>query len=68
MIFADPPYDLVNIDTIPDAVFDNELLQDDGCLIVEHSDKTDFSQHPMFIEQRVYGSVNFSIFEKSEKK
>lgn len=68
MIFADPPYDLVNIDTIPDAIFNNELLQDDGCLIVEHSDKTDFSQHPMFIEQRVYGSVNFSIFEKSEKK
>lgn len=64
MIFADPPYDLENIDSIPDAIFNNNLLQDNGCLIVEHSDRTNFSQHPMFIEQRVYGSVNFSIFEK----
>lgn len=64
MIFADPPFDLANIDTIPDAIFNNDLLQEDGILIVEHSKDTNFSTHPMFTEQRVYGSVNFSIFTK----
>lgn len=64
LIFADPPYALDNIESIPDLVFDNDLLQDNGILIVEHSKDTNFSKHPMFTEQRVYGSVNFSIFAK----
>lgn len=64
LIFADPPFALKEIDTIPDAIFEQNLLQDDGILIVEHSKDTNFSTHPMFTEQRVYGSVNFSIFSK----
>ena len=64
LIFADPPFALKEIDTIPDAVFEQDLLQDNGILIVEHSKETNFSAHPMFTEQRVYGSVNFSIFSK----
>jgi 16S rRNA (guanine(966)-N(2))-methyltransferase RsmD len=62
LIFADPPYDLPNIDTIPDAILNKDLLQKDGILIVEHSRETDFSAHPLFTEKREYGSVNFSIF------
>ncbi len=62
VIFADPPYDLEKIDTIPQTIFDRTLLKEDGILIFEHSDKYDFSQHPNFSQLRKYGSVHFSIF------
>lgn len=62
IIFADPPYELEGIETIPDLVFEGNLLKAEGWLIVEHSDQTDFSEHPYFREKRSYGSVNFSIF------
>lgn len=64
LIFADPPYDIDGIETIPDLVFGGNLLTDSGWLIVEHSKETDFGKHPCFVQQRTYGSVNFSIFEK----
>lgn len=63
VIFADPPYEMDAIETIPDLVFDKNLLNADGILIVEHSSKTDFSTHPDFDEIRKYGSVNFSFFK-----
>ncbi len=63
LIFADPPYDLENIESIPDIIFEKELLESEGWLILEHGSRTDFSTHENYKEQRVYGSVNFSIFE-----
>jgi len=65
-IFADPPYDLKNLDTIPGLIFENDLLKDEGIFVLEHSKKSDFSAMPQFVEKRVYGSVNFSFFEKKE--
>lgn len=62
IIFADPPYDLKTIETIPDFIFENNILKENGWLIVEHGDKTNFGRHPAFIELRKYGGVNFSIF------
>jgi len=67
MIFADPPYDLNTLESIPDLVFEKDLLNEDGYLIVEHSSKNNFSDHPAFIEKRTYGSVNFSLFKKLPK-
>lgn len=63
MIFADPPYDLKKLDTIPDIVFEKELLKENGLLIVEHGKQTNFEAHPRYVHKRVYGSVNFSFFE-----
>lgn len=63
LIFADPPYDLVGIDTIPNIVFNRELLTPKGMLILEHSKDYQFSSHPHFLEVRAYGSVHFSFFE-----
>ena len=63
LIFADPPYDLKNIETIPDLVFNNKLLLPDSTLIVEHSNKTLFTNSPFLTRQKNYGSVNFSFFE-----
>lgn len=62
-IFADPPYALPNLVTIPDLVFEHELLAEDGVFVFEHGKQNDFSQHPHFVEHRAYGSVNFSIFK-----
>ncbi len=63
IIFADPPYALENISSIPDIVFERELLKEQGMLVVEHPKNMDFSSHPRFILHKHYGSVNFSFFE-----
>ena len=61
-IFADPPYALKELPTIPDLIFSNALLKPDGIFVFEHGKDHDFSQHPCFVEHRSYGSVNFSLF------
>lgn len=61
-IFADPPYALDKIDAIPDLIFGKQLLKKGGIFVLEHGKKNDFTNHPMFIDHRTYGSVNFSIF------
>ncbi|MDD2797418.1 MAG: RsmD family RNA methyltransferase [Bacteroidales bacterium] len=63
-IFADPPYDLKEIPQIPELIFKNDLLKEDGIFVLEHSKNNDFSSLPEFQEKRVYGSVNFSFFSK----
>ncbi|MDA3890515.1 MAG: 16S rRNA (guanine(966)-N(2))-methyltransferase RsmD [Salinivirgaceae bacterium] len=63
LIFADPPYDLKNIESIPELVFKYNLLLPESTLIVEHSDKTLFSNSEHFTRKKTYGSVNFSFFE-----
>jgi 16S rRNA (guanine(966)-N(2))-methyltransferase RsmD len=63
IIVADPPYELKNLEKIPDIIFQKELLNKNGILVFEHSLNFDFTQHPRFIEHRKYGSVNFSFFE-----
>ena len=67
LIFADPPYALKELATLPDIIFEKQLLKDDGIFVLEHGKDHDFSQHPRFKEHRQYGSVNFSIFTTEEK-
>lgn len=64
-IYADPPYDLEALPTLPDVIFNHAtpLLKEGGWFVLEHSDKNDFSQHPHFKEHRQYGSVNFTFFQ-----
>lgn len=66
LIFADPPYsfEVSQFHHIATLVFENELLLEDGVLIIEHSDQTDLSDHPNFMESRKYGGSIFSFFEK----
>jgi 16S rRNA (guanine966-N2)-methyltransferase len=65
IIFADPPYDLSTEDfaKIPELVFKNKMLFDDGMLIIEHSKHTDLSLLDHFSNQRRYGGSIFSFFE-----
>ena len=66
-IFADPPYALKELPTIPSLIFEKGLLKDDGIFVFEHGKDYDFSDDPHFVEHRSYGSVNFSIFRTTEK-
>ena len=65
LIFADPPYDFSTEDfqKIPQLVFDNNLLEEEGLLIVEHSKHTDLSETVNFSESRRYGNSVFSFFK-----
>ncbi len=66
IIFADPPYDLQNINVIPDHIFKNNLLTENGILILEHSAHLSFTEHPCFFQHRKYGKVNFTFFKQKE--
>lgn len=62
-IFADPPYDLPTLPTLPQIIFEKGLLKTDGIFVLEHPAKYDFSEHPHFCDHRNYGSVNFTFFK-----
>ncbi len=62
-IFADPPYSLPELDSLPDLIFGHNLLREGGLFVLEHGKDQDFGQHPHFVEHRHYGSVNFSFFQ-----
>ena len=62
-IYADPPYDLELLPTLPDLIFEQGILKEEGYFVLEHSKLNDFSNHPHFVEQRSYGSVHFSFFQ-----
>ena len=63
IIFADPPYALDDLDTLPDKVFSKDILYPERYFILEHPGAYDFSSHPRFVKTRTYGAVHFSFFE-----
>ncbi len=64
IIFADPPYDFSKeqLEKIVTLIFNNELLLNDGLLIIEHSKKTDLSDILNYSYSKRYGSSMFSFF------
>lgn len=62
IVFADPPYALDGLDTLPDLVFDSNALADDGIFVLEHPRGYSFEEHPHFWQHRSYGKVNFTFF------
>ncbi len=65
IIFADPPYDfdIEKFSKIADLVFEKELLEEDGLLVIEHSKHTSLEEHPKFSYSKKYGGCMFSFFE-----
>ena len=63
LIFADPPYALEQLPTLPDVILERDILKEDGWLVIEHGKDTDFTSHPRHVETRTYGSVHFSFFQ-----
>lgn len=62
IVFADPPYDHKRFGEIPELILNSRMVKPGSLVIIEHSRNHDFSELPGFEEQRVYGSVNFSLF------
>ena len=63
IIFADPPYALDGLETLPDKVFAQDILHPGAYFILEHPQEFNFSAHPHFCKERKYGNVHFSFFE-----
>lgn len=62
IVFADPPFAMEGIERIPTLVMEAGLLDKDGLLIVEHTEKLKLDTLPGFKQQRSYGLVQFSFF------
>ena len=65
IIFADPPYNfsIGQYSKIPELIFQNNLLLEDGLLIIEHSKHTDLSNLKNFEYLKSYGGNVFSFFK-----
>ena len=63
LIFADPPYALEQLPTLPEVILEKDILKKEGWLVIEHGKDTDFTSHPRHVETRTYGSVHFSFFQ-----
>ena len=68
IVFADPPYDISGLDTLPDKVLGREIVVPGGYFILEHPDRYSFAEHPEFVKERKYGNVHFSFFENRQQK
>ncbi|WP_118972594.1 RsmD family RNA methyltransferase [Taibaiella koreensis] len=66
-IFAGPPYALVEIDAIPDLIFEKNLLLPDGLFILEHTPRNNYEEHPRFLKVKNYGTTLFSFFGYEEE-
>ena len=62
IVFADPPYSLDNLRSLPDMVFEHNILTEDGIFVLEHPREYQFEEHPHFWQHRHYGKVNFTFF------
>lgn len=68
LIYADPPYGMEGQEEMVESILSGNLLSDDGWLILEHDPHHDFSKIEGFEQLRRYGSVNFSIFAKTDNQ
>ena len=70
IIFADPPYDFdaAQFQKIADLVFQNDLLNENGVLIIEHSKHTKMDKVEHFDTSRRYGNSVFSFFKTKIKE
>ncbi|MGL2994487.1 RsmD family RNA methyltransferase [Flavobacterium sp. TSSA_36] len=65
IIFADPPYglDQATFEKVVLLIFEKNLLNEDGMMIIEHSKYTKMNHLDNFSFQKSYGGSFFSFFE-----
>lgn len=65
LIFADPPYglDQATFEKIVLSVFKNEILKEEGMMVIEHSKYTKLDHLEHFSFKKSYGGSIFSFFE-----
>lgn len=62
IVFADPPYALEGLDTLPDKVFAANIIHPECYFILEHPGTYSFKDHPRFVKEKTYGKVHFTFF------
>jgi 16S rRNA (guanine966-N2)-methyltransferase len=68
IVFADPPYKLTWLESLPDMVTSSGVIKEDGFFILEHPKEISFNSHKLFFEHRNYGNVNFSFFKSGKNQ
>ena len=65
IIFADPPYGIAQkeFEKLIELVFENDLLDEEGMMIMEHSKHTKLNHMMHYSFQKNYGGSVFSFFE-----
>lgn len=63
LVFADPPYRLSWLHTLPERILRSDLLKNGGLLVLEHDRMHNFEGTSGHRESRRYGEGVFSIFE-----
>lgn len=59
IVFMDPPYDYAEYHKLRELIIEKNIINEDGCLIIEHDRNTIFEDDT--IDLRKYGKVYFSI-------
>ena len=64
IVFADPPYDFGRYEELTELIINNNILNQEGLLIIEHPVEISLNKFEGFSHFRNYGKVHFSFFEK----
>jgi 16S rRNA (guanine(966)-N(2))-methyltransferase RsmD len=62
LIFADPPYDLPEMDVLIENVLKEGWLTEGGWFLLEHDKRHNFSKHPNCVFTKPYGRTIVTIF------
>ena len=64
IIFADPPYSfkIYQYEDLISLIFEKKIINDTGCLIIEHSNKISLKDQKNYFENRKYGGCTLSFF------
>ena len=62
LVFADPPYDMPRLTSLPEVVRESGVLASGGWFILEHGERVDVSNQEGHMLSRKYGHVHFSLF------
>lgn len=65
-IFADPPFDHPKLIQLPELIFQNNLLKEDGLLVVEHPSMRKMLNSDLLVETRKYGYSSFSFYKQKK--
>ncbi len=70
VIFVDPPYAQDEVEKLPDLIFERNLIQQDGILVMEHTKKICFPPSSLYImtDQRAFGMTMVSFFQSTGRK
>ncbi len=62
LILADPPYDYTAYADLVETIFERQILNPGGLLVIEHDSKITLEDMSCFSESRRYGNSSFSFF------